>query len=229
MSDQPQQPQPNYGPPVPEQPAAENNQAQFQGQNFQGQNADVPLSLGKPAEQPQYEAPQYGQAPFEQNPYNQQQYGQPQAQQQFPAQPQQFGQPQQYGQNAYGAPQPGPYGAPPFQAPTQYYGGPGYVDNTSGPRGLSLSSMIIGLASLLVGFGFLIIPQIVGIILGHMGLSKESPQGKAFSITGLITNYLALLIYGGLYIFFFFIIGVAATNGWESESTTYYSSMLPGL
>lgn len=71
------------------------------------------------------------------------------------------------------------------------------------PRGLSLSSMIIGLASLVLGFGFFIVPQIVGIVLGHMGLGREQPQGKGFAITGLVTNYAALLLCGGLYLLLF--------------------------
>lgn len=129
--------------------------------------------------QPTVPLPQFGQAPLP--------YGQPVYQQQpYPVQ-----------QN-YGQPYPGqPY---PSQVPAPY---PTYV---SGPRGLSLSSMIIGLASLLIGFGFLVAPQIVGIILGHMSLSREMPQGRGFAITGLITNYLSLVIYGGFYAFFFYVI-----------------------
>ncbi|WP_146238881.1 DUF4190 domain-containing protein [Arthrobacter livingstonensis] len=122
---------------------------------------------------------------------------------------------QPYGQNPYGAPAGGQFAQPQYGAPTYYQGGPGYVDSTSGPRGLSLASMIIGLASLLVA-GWFIIPQIVGIVLGHVGLSKESPQGRPFSITGLITNYLALLIYLGIYAFFIYL---AASLGDYSSST----------
>lgn len=146
--------------------------------------------------------------PAQPSPYGQNDYGQP-----------------AYGQNPYGqvpngAPQQGQYAqpgfaAPQFAAPTYYKGGPGYVDNTSGPRGMSLASMIVGLVSLLAGVGFFMVPQIVGIILGHIGLAKESPQGRPFSITGLITNYLALVIYGGLYAFF--IIGIASM-GFDSYS-----------
>jgi len=139
--------------------------------------------------------------------------------------PQPYGAPQQaqFGQpfqQPYGAPAPGQYGAPQFAAPTYYKGGPGYLDASSGPRGLSLASMIIGLSSLFVA-GWLIIPQIVGIVLGHIGLSKESPQGKPFSITGLITNYLALLVYGGLYIFVLFIISALGTDSYGPSAESY--------
>ncbi|MEO8223062.1 MAG: DUF4190 domain-containing protein, partial [Specibacter sp.] len=113
------------------------------------------------------------------------------------------------------------FGAQQYAAPTYYQGGPGYVDNTSGPRGLSLASMIIGLVSLVAGAGFFMVPQIVGIVLGHMGLKKESPQGRSFSITGLITNYLALLIYGALYGFVLFTIAVMGFDSYTPASDGY--------
>ena len=88
-----------------------------------------------------------------------------------------------------------PYAQPPqFNAPTYYQGGPGYPGSV-GPKSLSLTSMIVGLASLVL-VGFLIVPQIVGVILGHMGIKRESPQGRGFAIAGLVLNYLALLVYG---------------------------------
>ena len=93
-----------------------------------------------------------------------------------------------------------------YGAPTYNQGAPGYMATPTGPRGLSLTSMILGLASLVAGAGFFMVPQIVGIVLGHLGLRKEDPQGRGFAITGLITNYLALVIWGLLYIFMIFVI-----------------------
>jgi hypothetical protein len=81
-----------------------------------------------------------------------------------------------------------------------------------GPRALSLTSMILGLTSLIL-LGWLIAPQIVGIVLGHLGLRKENPQGRAFAITGLITSYLALVIWGGLVAFM--IIGFAFIDSYS--------------
>lgn len=163
---------------------------------------------GSHAGAPQQPAQQSYSAP---DPYSLPVYGAPASGQQQFAQ-NQYAQPGMAQANNYGGTN---YPAPQFQAPTQYVGGPGYIDSTSGPRGMSLTSMIIGLVSLFLA-GWIIIPQIVGIILGHIGLSKESPQGRPFSITGLITNYLALVIYGGLYIFFFVILGIAV-----NESNNY--------
>ncbi|WP_054009273.1 DUF4190 domain-containing protein [Arthrobacter sp. ERGS1:01] len=149
-----------------------------------------------------------------QNPYGQNAYGQ-NAAQNYGQSP--YGQ-NPYGQNPYSAPQTGQFTAPQFAAPTYYQGGPGYVDATSGPRGLSLASMIIGLGSLFLA-GWLIIPQIVGIVLGHVALKKESPQGNPFSITGLITNYLALLIYIGIYAFVIFALMTMGDFSNGSEAT----------
>ncbi|MHA7269388.1 DUF4190 domain-containing protein [Arthrobacter sp. HLT1-20] len=148
-------------------------------------------------------------------------YGQAAGGQYAPQQPYgqhpQYAQPH-YAQQKYAQPQ---FGAQQYAAPTYYQGGPGYVDNTSGPRGMSLASMIIGLVSLVAGFGFFMIPQVVGIVLGHIGLKKESPQGRSFSITGLITNYLALLIYGALYGFVFIGLAMMGFDSYSPDAEGY--------
>lgn len=150
-----------------------------------------------------YQTPQYQDAP-----YQAPQYPVPPSQGMYNGQNQQFQAPPT---SPYGQQFPSPQG-PQYGAPTYYQGGPGYMEANSGPRGLSLTSMIIGLASLVVGFGFFLIPQIVGVILGHLGLGRENPQGRAFAITGLITNYLALLIFGGLYALMF--IGIMSSGSY---------------
>ncbi|WP_345385057.1 hypothetical protein [Arthrobacter cryoconiti] len=214
---EPQLPQPNQEQQVPQAPQYGQEQQVPQAPQY-GQEQQVPQAPQYGQEQQVPQAPQYGQE--QQAP----QYGQqPQTQPQYGQSP--YGK-VPYGQNPYGAPQGGQFQQPQFAAPTYYQGGPGYVDATSGPRGLSLASMIIGLTSLFVA-GWFIIPQIVGIVLGHMGVAKESPQGKPFSITGLITNYLALVIYGGLYAFFIFGLAIMANDSGSYSSG--YSSMLPGL
>lgn len=104
---------------------------------------------------------------------------------------------EQYGQPHYAQEQYAPqqYQQPPqFTAPAYYQGAPGHPGSV-GPKGLSLASMVVGIVSLVL-LGFFIIPQIVGIILGHMGLKRENPQGRGFAIAGLVMNYLALVIYG---------------------------------
>ncbi|NYE96041.1 hypothetical protein FHU41_002291 [Psychromicrobium silvestre] len=111
-----------------------------------------------------------------------------------------------------------PYGQQPY--PQQgYYSNPSYpmqpmVYADSGPKGLSLTGMILGIASI-VGFGIFILPQIAGVIVSHMGWSKEQPQGKGFAIAGLVLNYLSLLIWG--LVFIFMIIGFIAAANYSSN------------
>ena len=129
----------------------------------------------------------------------------------------------QFPQQTY--PQP-PYGQVPY-AQNQYgqnqYGQNAHVPNpyaepASGPTGLSLSSMVIGIVSL-VFLGWLMVPQIVGIVLGHIGLHKESPQGRGYAIAGLITGYLALAIYAGIYLVGLLFLGLLGSNFSEHEVT----------
>ncbi len=119
-----------------------------------------------------------------------------------------------------------PYGAPNYG--TSKYGAPAYYQDpqgltpqpgaVTGPQGLSLTSMIIGLASLIF-VGGLMVPQIVGLVLGIFGIQRESPQGRGFALTGIITNSLALLIYAALWAFgLFFFAAIMGTM--DSEFTS---------
>ena len=109
--------------------------------------------------------------------------------------------PQAYAQPAYGQ-QPAPTG-----------GGYGQVPSGQSGTGLSIASMVIGILSLLGGLT-LVIPPIVGVVLGHMGLKRE-PRGRGFAIAGLVTNYLgiAFLVLGILAIVLLMVFaGAAATS-----------------
>lgn len=114
--------------------------------------------------------------------------------------------------------QPGP--AQHYGAPTQYQSGTDYAEKSCGPQGLSLASMILGLSSLLF-LGWLMLPQIAGIVLGHMGLRKEAPQAQGFAVIGLVTSYLALVIWGALWAFglFFFAAIMGVLDGEFSSYT----------
>jgi len=117
------------------------------------------------------------------------QYAQPA--EQYAAQYAQPGSP--YGPpNTYG--QPNPYGQP------AYYGMP-----PAEPKGLSITSMVCGISSVILGW--FLIPQLAAIITGHLALSRE-PSGKGMSITGLVLGYLCLLGYGAFWLLF--IIGIMA-------------------
>lgn len=92
---------------------------------------------------------------------------------------------------AYAAPAPGYQ-----QAPHPGYGAqPGYAYQAApaGPaQGLSLASLIIGIASVLLSFASLgLLPSIAAVILGHLG-QRRQPYARPLWLTGLITGYIGL-------------------------------------
>ncbi|WP_285026658.1 DUF4190 domain-containing protein [Plantibacter sp. ME-Dv--P-122b] len=144
---------------------------------------------------PQPLAPQqaHSQQPVPPQPYPQPQLQSPQYEvqpyvQQAPY-PQQQPYPPQYGMQPYAPVYPAPY---PYPYPA------------SPPKGLSISSMVIGLVSLFFGFTFVL--PIVGFVLGLMGLRRE-PAGRAMAITGVVLNGLFLLVWAALVLLWVFVIG----------------------
>lgn len=145
------------------------------------------------AQQPPYGQPAaYGQQPPAQAPYGQSPYGQA-----------------QYGQARYGQAQ---YGQPGYGQPANPYGQPSYYGVAAEPKGLSIASMICGIIGIVTG-GFLAVPQIAAVILGHIALKKE-PAGRGFALTGLITGYVGILF--GLLWLVFLIIGLAMASQYGS-------------
>lgn len=59
------------------------------------------------------------------------------------------------------------------------------------PRGLSIASLIIGVASIVLGLTVLV--PLVGLILGVMGLRRE-PEGRGFALAGIWINAVILLL-----------------------------------
>jgi hypothetical protein len=109
----------------------------------------------------------------------------------------------------YGAPytQPGgPYGPPSTYAQPNPYGQPAYYGMPAAePKGLSITSMVCGISSVLLGW--FLLPQLAAIITGHLALGRE-PAGKGMSIAGLVLGYLFLLIYGAFWLLL--ILGLTA-------------------
>ena len=138
-----------------------------------------------------------------------------------PAPPQSYGQEPGYGQQPFAAPAPFeqqqpygqapsqvPYGQVPYGQPAGPYGQPAYYGMPAEPKGLSVASMCCGI-SIYLGFGFILLPQIAAVVLGHMALKKE-PAGKGMAIAGLIMGYLGILltvVFGAL-----LIIGLVAAR-----------------
>lgn len=158
---------------------------------------------------PQPSAPQqaYSQQSVPPQPYPQQQlqpqqYGvQPYAQQ--APYPQQQPYPPQYGMQPYAQPY-----APVYPAPYPYPASP--------PKGLSISSMVIGLVSLFFGFTFVL--PVVGFVLGLMGLRRE-PAGRAMAITGVVLNGLFLLGWAALVLLWVLVMGGLLAGVGSAAST----------
>ncbi|QTF73760.1 DUF4190 domain-containing protein [Arthrobacter woluwensis] len=126
------------------------------------------------------------------------------AQQPYPAAP--GGRPPQpYGQQPYGQ---SPYAHPPAQAYGQpYYPGLG----PSEPKGMSITALVLGIVGVISG-GWFILPQILAVVFGHIGLKKE-PSVKGMAITGLVLGYLMVAIslaYGLVLLFAF-----SSSSSWD--------------
>jgi hypothetical protein len=119
---------------------------------------------------------------------------------------------------------PDPYAAPAYPtAPPAYapagnanpYAPTGPVE----PKGLSITSMILGIVGLLsVGFGLLI--SIAAVVTGHLG-QRRQPTAKPFWLTGLITGYIGIAV--GLavtigFIIFFVFLANADYNTYDQYS-----------
>ncbi|WP_246036577.1 DUF4190 domain-containing protein [Sinomonas susongensis] len=193
-------------PPVPQAPTVPGGSASPYGaagahsQNPSGQNASGQNPYGQnPYGQNPYSQPQ-GSSPYSQSPYGQGSYGQGP----YSSSP--------YGQGSQSQPTPPPYGQqyPPSygyqQCPQPY----AYAQPE--PRTLSIVSMVCGIASLL-GFGFLLLPQLAAIVLGHLALSRE-PAGRGLAIAGLATGYFCLLI--TVVVIAFIVIGIASISQYHS-------------
>jgi hypothetical protein len=95
---------------------------------------------------------------------------------------------QPYQQQPYGQ-QPG-YAQTPYVQPGAY---PGYA--APPPRGLSITSMVLGIVGLVGSFiyGLGLLAVIAAVITGFIA-RKRQPQGKGFWLTGLITGWVGIAI-----------------------------------
>ncbi|WP_245827768.1 DUF4190 domain-containing protein [Sinomonas mesophila] len=193
----PQLPQPQPGPPQPHgypgypagstpgRPTGYAGQPQPPGQQHPGPPAQQhPGYLGQQHPGHPGQHPSAAQFPGAAQPYS----GQPYLPQGYPQQP--------YAQGYPGYP------------PAQAYGQPLYYAPMAEPKGLSIAAMICGIA-VYAGFGFLILPQIAAVVLGHMGLARE-PGGRGFAIAGLVMGYIGIAL--TLAFLAFFVVFASSLN-----------------
>ncbi|MFF1830009.1 DUF4190 domain-containing protein [Paenarthrobacter sp. NPDC058040] len=163
---------------------------------------------------PSYESTTQPLPPYEQNAYTQNAQGQSDFYTQ-PTPPSSSYTPGDYSQqppspytqptSPYSQP-PSPYQQQPYGQPNPY-GQPAYYAMPSQPKGLSIASMICGIATL-VGFGFFILPQIAAVVLGHLGLKRE-PAGKGMAIAGLVMGYIGVAL-ALIWIIFIVVVGASS-------------------
>jgi hypothetical protein len=207
-------------PPAPAAPAAPPAVAPpaYSGQPTQPTQPAYPAQPGYPGQPGQ---PAYGAHPGQPTPPP---YGSSPGQQPYGAQP---GYPAQPGQPGYGG-YPGQQGPPTGYAPQPYSANgyaspayPAYYGAPVPPRGLSITSMILGIVGVLgiTAYGLGIFPAIAAVITGHIA-QKKQPYAKGFWLTGIITGYVSIvlsLLVGGLIAFFI----ILAVNNPEYGSSSY--------
>ncbi len=132
-------------------------------------------------------------------------YGQPHAGQPYPGQPY-AGEPyagQPYAGNPSGAPT-GPYSP---------YGQPAYYVMPQEPKVLSITSLCCGIAVFL-GFGFIILPQLAAVVLGHLALRRE-PAGRGMAIAGLVLGYIGIALTALVILLFAVAVGTFRSTGYS--------------
>lgn len=101
--------------------------------------------------------------------------------------------------------------------PAGYAGYPAAPVGPVPPKGISIASMICGIATF-VGFGLL--SAVAAVVLGHMG-QKRQPYARGFWLTGLITGYvgIALSVIAVIlfFLYFAFIMAIIGFAGYESS------------
>lgn len=179
-------------------------------------------------QQPYNANQQYGQQPYNPNqqPYNpNQQYGQ-----------QPYNPNPQYGQQPYNPNQ--QYGQQPYNPNPQYNQQYYYNQMPPESKGKSIASMILGIVSIFVScftplmiavvkmetnpdttWAGMIVPAIIiilSLVLGIKFLSEKHRSGNAFSIVGIVTSSLSILM--ALYLVFFLV------TQWDLFVESYESS-----
>ena len=112
-------------------------------------------------------------------------------------------------------PPPPPPPGPPYRAAPQYgytYGPAPVITRTNG---LAIASMVLSITSVFLGIFF--VPQILGIVFGHVSMaqirrSQGTEQGAGMAIAGLVVGYVMLVLW--------IVIWIAAASS-DNSGTNY--------
>ena len=129
---------------------------------------------------------------------------------------------------AYGAPagatpppaQPGYQAQPGYPAQPGYAAQPGYPAQTGyapysaqppgPPKGLSITSMVLGIVGI-VFLGIGLLASVAAVITGHIA-QRSQPYAKGFWLTGIITGYVGAGLALLFILFYVVIVVIAATS-----------------
>jgi hypothetical protein len=104
------------------------------------------------------------------------------------------------------------YSQPEYSQPGYGYPSSGYAQPYAPEaRTMSLVAMIAGIVGIVTG-GLFLVPQILAVVFGHIGLRKE-PAGRGMAIAGLVMGYLTLglgVLFWVLFVFMGLMMGVPA-------------------
>jgi len=90
------------------------------------------------------------------------------------------------------------------------------------PQALSITAMVLGLVGLAFGWAMFGFPSLAAVIVGHLGLKRE-PEGRPFSITGLVTGYigLAVAVFVAVFAIAAFLIPLLLVGGLAVGGSSY--------
>lgn len=115
-------------------------------------------------------------------------------------------------------PPPPSYSAPAYAVPGAYA--------PARPQGLSLASIVCGIAGVLLSFGGIgLLPSIAAVVTGHLA-RKRQPWARGLWLTGMITGYvgLGISIIAGILLIIVIAIGIAHSGNYGNNGNYGYNS-----
>ncbi len=111
-----------------------------------------------------------------------------------------------------------------FQGGHPYGAGP-YYPQPAPVSGMAIASLVLGIATWVVGWFTLGIPGILGIIFGLLGIvqcKNGQRTGRGLAIAGFILSVIMVALLIGIFVFAFSLIGDAFEVIYEMPSVGYF-------